>query len=134
MTISNNSCANKADCKRFEIGTCLSVEEECFCDVFDSTSSRPSLYDPRGITDWCELSLTGECPLEKRLVCIKKSHDVCLTGKYLESREHWERVIEEEVEWYEDADRIIDFNFSIVLVKRVFKSYPSRLRRELPPN
>lgn len=53
------------------------------------------------ITGFCELALTGECPHEKKILCIKASHDICLTGKFRESlEEKLKRINDEEKKKY----------------------------------
>jgi hypothetical protein len=86
-------CARSWDCRIFDNCLCLGEHEKCYktfsprVEVWDSVSDRASLYDPNGITGLCEKALSDECPYAKRIICIKGSHDICLTGKFQESRE-----------------------------------------------
>jgi hypothetical protein len=86
-TLMTGDCLNRKACSRFMSGSCWNGEEECYCNAWSLVSTRESFNDPHNITGLCEAALNGECPYEKKILCIKGSHDVCLTGKFQESQE-----------------------------------------------
>jgi hypothetical protein len=132
-------CIHRKKCDNHKEGDCFGDIEECYreeyydFEAWKNLTTRPQLYDPYCVTKWCEQALSGKCPIEKKLICIKNSHDICLTGKYQESREHWEAMIEKEAEVVRIRTGTTDCNFYSIAHYVFDKRYPARVRLELPP-
>jgi hypothetical protein len=110
-----DGCANAGDCWNIDKNNPARVCLGKVCgDYLESTAHRQWMkeheatvevgeeprntgaYDPFKITGWCETAMSGKCPYEQRVLCIKESHDICRTGKFQESREGILRSIEAE--------------------------------------
>jgi len=99
-----NSCARSWDCRIDDNGLCRGEHETCHKDKrtpikqgWDTVSTRASLRDPNNLTAFCEMALSDQCPYEKRVLCLKASHDICLTGKFEESDEGRLQKIEDKI-------------------------------------